>query len=52
MTYYESAKGLEISRSRALREVRAHGSDAGEFLADMGDRESYRAQRVLDWLGY
>lgn len=51
-TYYESAEGLEITRERAIQEVRAHSSDVAEFFEDMGERESYETQAVLDWLGY
>jgi hypothetical protein len=51
-TYSESAHGLEISRARAIREVLAHGADVNEFLAECGDLETYRAEKVLEWLGY
>lgn len=55
-TYYDSAEGLTISKARAMRELARHGVDDAEsiaaFLADLGDHESYRAQAVLDWLGY
>lgn len=52
MTYYESARGIWISKARALVEIDRHGADRSEFLADCGDRATYRAQSVLDWLGY
>ena len=52
MTYYESAEGMTISAARAMREVRAHGCDADDFLAEMGRHATYSAQAVLDWLGY
>lgn len=55
-TYYESAEGQTITKARALRELARHGVDDAEsiaaFLADLGDKETYRAQAVLDWLGY
>lgn len=51
-TYYESAEGVVISRERALQEVRSHGCDQREFLAELGERTEYEAQMVLDWLGY
>jgi hypothetical protein len=51
-TYSESAKGLTISKARALREVTNHGADLGDFLAEMGDHETYKASAVLNWLGY
>jgi hypothetical protein len=52
MDYYESAKGLVLSKKRAIIEVRNHGSSVPEFLKDLGDRESYKATEVLQWLGY
>jgi hypothetical protein len=55
MTYYESAEGVTISRKRALRELRNHGispDGEAEFFAEMGDRDDYDAQSVLQWLGY
>jgi hypothetical protein len=52
MTYYDSAEGIEISKQRALREVRKHGASEADFLADCGEREAYDAQAVLSWLGY
>lgn len=52
-TYYESAEGLVISKERAIQELRKHSIvDPAEFFAEMGERESYEAQSVLDWLGY
>jgi hypothetical protein len=56
MTYYESAKGLHISKQRALLELKKHGIesqfDIDEFFEDLGDKERYSAQAVLRWLGY
>ncbi|WP_198680139.1 hypothetical protein [Enterobacter roggenkampii] len=52
MTYYESAEGETITKGRALTEVRRHGASEAEFLAEMGDTQSYDAQAVLVWLGY
>ena len=52
MNYYESAKNLVISYDRAIKEVLAHGADIDEFIADMGKHSSYKAQQVLNWLGY
>lgn len=52
-TYLESAEGVEISRERALTELRKHGvNTCDEFLADMGDKPVYLAPEVLAWLGY
>ena len=55
-TYSESARGLTISRERAIRELQDHGVfhpvDMEDFFAECGDRETYDAERVLAWLGY
>jgi hypothetical protein len=52
-TYYDSAEDITITKERALQELRAHSiTDPTEFYADMGEREAYAAQDVLDWLGY
>ena len=53
MDYYESAEGLTITRERALLELaRHHCEDIEQFFDDLGDKEEYQAQDVLDWLGY
>ena len=53
MDYYESAEDLTITQDRALQELRDHNcEDFDEFFQDMGDREEYQAQEVLQWLGY
>ena len=49
---YDDACAARINRARALREVLAHGCDVSEFLADVGDKESYTGKEILDWLGY
>ncbi|CAB4121825.1 hypothetical protein UFOVP16_11 [uncultured Caudovirales phage] len=56
MTYSESAKGITISRARAVQELRDHGISAqvdfDEFDLEMGIHATYRADKVLRWLGY
>lgn len=56
MTYLESAEGVTITRSRALRELQAHGiccpADLAQFDADLGVQPTYAAHAVLHWLGY
>ncbi|WP_418122281.1 hypothetical protein [Variovorax sp. 160MFSha2.1] len=49
---YEEACEATVSRARALDEVKRHGCDTAEFLADVGDRATYRGAEVLNWLGY
>jgi hypothetical protein len=52
-TYYDTAKGETISRRRAVLELRRHGiDDPSEFDAELGNRPTYKATDVLDWLGY
>jgi hypothetical protein len=51
--YYESAEDTTITKDRALQELRDHNcEDFTEFFEDLGDREYYNAQIVLQWLGY
>ena len=53
MDYYESAKGIIISKKRALEELHRHSIfDYKEFFKDLGDRKTYSARGVLRWLGY
>ena len=55
-TYFDSAEGIDISQDRALEELARHGitsnEDIVQFFEDMGDKEGYCAQKVLEWLGY
>ena len=51
--YYDSAEGIMISSERTCQELKAHGLvDLKEFFDELGDKETYLAQDVLDWLGY
>ena len=55
MTYSESAKGLVISRKRAIVELKRHNVPASEwpiFYREMGYARTYSASAVLAWLGY
>jgi hypothetical protein len=54
MDYYSSAKGIVISHKRALWEIKNHGAmgDLDEFYEEYGKKDNYKAQDVLDWLGY
>ena len=56
MTYSESAKGVTITRARAMQELAHHGmtspADVAQFFADMGYAANYAAHKVLRWLGY
>lgn len=51
--YYDSAEDVTISRERVCQELKAHGLvDLSEFFEEVGEKSSYLAQDVLDWLGY
>ena len=55
MTYSESAKGVTITRKRAIVELQRHGVPASEwpiFYREMGCARTYSASDVLVWLGY
>ncbi len=55
MSYYESAEDCRITKARAMKELRDHGTsdeDVSRFLAEKGDCPTYEAQQVLRWLGY
>ena len=52
-SYYESAEGITITRARALLELKRHYvEDLTAFDEEVGVRDYYSAQEVLDWLGY
>ena len=53
MTYDEAIKAM-VSREQARLEIAKHDVDGGfeAFLIEVGDREQYSGQEVLDWLGY
>ena len=53
MTYYESSRGITISKDRAIKELEDHYiDDMDSFFNDMGNNETYVASEVLEWLGY
>lgn len=49
---FEEAWGATISRARARAEVARHQVDFADFLAEVGDRATYKGSEVLSWLGY
>lgn len=52
-TYYQSAEGMEITRERAILELKKHKiTDLTDFFNDLGNFDTYSAQKVLEWLGY
>jgi len=51
--YLESAKGINISKQRALKELRKHGIvNYSDFYKELGNKQTYNAESVLTWLGY
>lgn len=56
MTYETYSESAMITRERAIRELQDHGTfhpeDIDDFFATLGDRPTYRAEAVLEWLGY
>jgi len=57
MSYYNSAEGITITRERAFRELQDHGHPLDfrgirEFFRECGNAPEYRAQHVLEFLGY
>ena len=51
--YYDSAENLMVTRERACQELKAHGVvNVHEFFEELGFSSHYKAQDVLDWLGY
>lgn len=52
-TYYDSAEDIQLSQSEAFNVLAQHGcQEIDQFFQDMGDKEEYDAQKVLEWLGY
>lgn len=49
---YEQAIEETVSKKAALTEVRNHGCSVSEFIEEMGDKENYQGEDVLNWLGY
>jgi hypothetical protein len=45
------ARYIAITESQARAEIRRHGANWADFLADVGNFDGTGAQ-VLDWLGY
>ena len=57
ITYSESARGVVVSHSRAIAELKHHGvydpADQLEALTEARVSDGrYSASRLLEWLGY
>lgn len=52
MQYHEAIEAT-VTREQARREIERHDCEGfAAFLADVGDRATYRGAEVLGWLGY
>lgn len=51
---YAEAVDLEVTQMEAKAEIGKHDVEGGfaRFLQEVGDKEYYTGQEVLDWLGY
>ena len=49
---YDDAIEATVTRAQAFAELRMHYAEPAEFIADVGDQETYTGAQVLDWLGY
>lgn len=49
---YEEAMESTVSKKEAQREVAKHSCEWTEFVAEMGDKQTYKGADVLGWLGY
>lgn len=56
MTYSEAIELDDIPRAQAKREIQEFDPSQPniweEFKEDVGDKETYTGQEILDWLGY
>lgn len=55
MTYLESARSVMITRDRAVFELKQHDASSDDidlFFEQLGYVEMYRADAVLEFLGY
>lgn len=55
MDYYESAEGHTLNLKQVRQLLKRHGlgeEDLRELIAELGSREEYDAQAVLQWLRY
>lgn len=49
---HEAGEPIEVSKHEATIELRKHGFTFAEFAAECGDKATYDAWEVLEWLGY
>ena len=50
---YETALEAEVSKTEAIRELKAHGFTQADFEADEGPmQDEMKGSVILNWLGY
>ena len=49
---YEEALEITLTALQAKREVEKHNLSFNDFTNEIGDKESYTGEEVLNWLGY
>jgi hypothetical protein len=51
MSYLEALEA-NITKAEAIQEIRKHSLDPAEFFAEVGERDEYIGEEILNWLGY
>jgi len=49
---YEEAMIYEVTRAEARHEIKLHYLKFSDFVADVGNKKTYKGSEVLTWLGY
>ena len=52
ISYDEAMDADDITPAEAKREIRKHGADWDEFIAEVGEKPVYTGEEILNWLGY
>lgn len=50
---YEDAAEATVTKAEAVAEIKRHdGASVAEFFAEVGEKDFYKGEEVLGWLGY
>ena len=49
---YEDAITYIVTRAEARHEIELHSLKFADFVADVGNKKTYKGSEVLTWLGY
>lgn len=49
---YEDAVLMDLSYQMVVKVINSHNLPLSEFIEEVGKKEYYSGQEVLDWLGY